>query len=93
VGRVAIEKNLPAFLGLGSSGHQARGGRRPAARIAERFRRVFVGTRTGPELASYYQRADVRVPSRTDTLGLVLAEAMACGTPVAVPPVRVRSTS
>ena len=45
--------------------------------------------RRGAELASYYQRADVFVfPSRTDTFGLVLVEAMACGTPVAAFPVR-----
>ncbi len=50
---------------------------------------VFVGAKTGVELASYYQRADVFVfPSRTDTFGLVLVEAMACGTPVAAFPVR-----
>jgi glycosyltransferase involved in cell wall biosynthesis len=50
---------------------------------------VFVGTKTGAELASYFQRADAFVfPSRTDTFGLVLVEAMACGTPVAAFPVR-----
>jgi glycosyltransferase involved in cell wall biosynthesis len=48
-----------------------------------------VGTKSGAELASYYQRSDVFVfPSRTDTFGLVLLEAMACGTPVAAFPVR-----
>jgi len=48
-----------------------------------------VGAKVGSELASYFQRADVFVfPSRTDTFGLVLLEAMACGTPVAAFPVR-----
>jgi glycosyltransferase involved in cell wall biosynthesis len=48
-----------------------------------------VGAKQGAELASYFQRADVFVfPSRTDTFGLVLIEAMACGTPVAAYPVR-----
>ncbi len=47
------------------------------------------GAKQGKELASYFQRADVFVfPSRTDTFGLVLVEAMACGTPVAAFPVR-----
>ena len=50
--------------------------------------RVFFGMKTGDELAWYYRQADVFVfPSRTDTFGLVMLEAMACGTPVAAYPV------
>jgi 1,2-diacylglycerol 3-alpha-glucosyltransferase/glucuronosyltransferase len=91
VGRVAVEKNLPAFLGLDLPGTKVvvgDGPRRPM--LEQRFPDVvFAGTKAGAELASYYQRADVFVfPSRTDTFGLVLIEAMACGTPVAAFPVR-----
>ncbi len=91
VGRVAVEKNLPAFLGLDLPGTKlvvGDGPQRPE--LERRFPdAVFVGAKTGAELASYYQRADVFVfPSRTDTFGLVMAEAMACGTPVAAYPVR-----
>ena len=91
VGRVAVEKNLPAFLGLDLPGTKLVVGDGPDRRMLEhRFRdAVFVGAKTGTELASYFQRADVFVfPSRTDTFGLVLVEAMACGTPVAAYPVR-----
>lgn len=91
VGRVAIEKNLPAFLGLDLPGTKLVVGDGPQRKELEsRFpETVFVGTKTGAELASYFQRADVFVfPSRTDTFGLVLVEAMACGTPVAAFPVR-----
>jgi glycosyltransferase involved in cell wall biosynthesis len=90
VGRVAVEKNLPAFLSLELPGTKLVVGDGPQRRGLEtRFPdAVFVGTKTGADLASYYQRADVFVfPSRTDTFGLVLAEAMACGTPVAAYPV------
>jgi glycosyltransferase involved in cell wall biosynthesis len=91
VGRVAVEKNLPAFLGLDLPGTKVVVGDGPQRRELERRfpEAVFVGTKTGAELASYFQRADAFVfPSRTDTFGLVLAEAMACGTPVAAFPVR-----
>lgn len=91
VGRVAVEKNLPAFLALDLPGTKLVVGDGPQRKeLEERFPdAVFVGAKIGPELASYYQRADVFVfPSRTDTFGLVLAEAMACGTPVAAFPVR-----
>ncbi len=91
VGRVAVEKNLPAFLSLDLPGTKLVVGDGPDRKVLERRfpEAVFVGARTGVELASYYQRADVFVfPSRTDTFGLVLAEAMACGTPVAAFPVR-----
>jgi glycosyltransferase involved in cell wall biosynthesis len=91
VGRVAVEKNLPAFLSLDLPGTKVVVGDGPQrAELQKRFPdAVFVGFKSGRELAAYYQRADVFVfPSRTDTFGLVLAEAMACGTPVAAYPVR-----
>ena len=91
VGRVAVEKNLPAFLALDLPGTKLVVGDGPQrAELERRFPdAIFVGARVGRELASYYQRADVFVfPSRTDTFGLVLVEAMACGTPVAAYPVR-----
>ena len=91
VGRVAVEKNLPAFLSLDLPGTKVVVGDGPQRKELERRfpEAVFAGTKSGLELASYYQRADVFVfPSRTDTFGLVLAEAMACGTPVAAFPVR-----
>jgi glycosyltransferase involved in cell wall biosynthesis len=91
VGRVAVEKNLPAFLALDLPGTKVVVGDGPQRRELERRfpDAVFAGAKHGLELASYYQRADVFVfPSRTDTFGLVMAEAMACGTPVAAFPVR-----
>ena len=91
VGRVAVEKNLAAFLSLDLPGSKVVVGDGPQRKELERRfpDALFVGMKTGPELASYYQGADVFVfPSRTDTFGLVMAEAMACGTPVAAYPVR-----
>lgn len=91
VGRLAVEKDLPAFLRLDLPGTKLVVGDGPErARLERRFpRAVFAGARSGADLASYYQRSDVFVfPSRTDTFGLVLLEAMACGTPVAAFPVR-----
>jgi len=91
VGRVAVEKNLPGFLALDLPGTKLVVGDGPQRKsLEQRFPdAVFSGAKTGAELASYYQRADVFVfPSRTDTFGLVLVEAMACGTPVAAFPVR-----
>jgi glycosyltransferase involved in cell wall biosynthesis len=91
VGRVAVEKNLPAFLGLDLPGTKVVVGDGPQRKALEQRYpdAVFTGMKSGAELASWYQRADVFVfPSRTDTFGLVLAEAMACGTPVAAFPVR-----
>lgn len=91
VGRVAIEKNLPAFLGLDLPGTKLVVGDGPQRKELERRfpDAVFVGAKTGRDLVSYFQHADVFVfPSRTDTFGLVLVEAMACGTPVAAFPVR-----
>jgi hypothetical protein len=90
VGRVAVEKNIEAFLRLDLPGTKWVVGDGPArAGLEMRFPGVvFHGTKHGRELAHFYQQADVFVfPSRTDTFGLVLVEAMACGTPVAAFPV------
>jgi 1,2-diacylglycerol 3-alpha-glucosyltransferase/glucuronosyltransferase len=89
-GRVAVEKNLDAFLALDLPGTKVVVGDGPdRAQLAERFPdAVFAGYRFGQELARYLSAADVFVfPSRTDTFGLVMLEAMACGTPVAAFPV------
>jgi glycosyltransferase involved in cell wall biosynthesis len=90
VGRVAVEKNIEAFLQLQVSGTKVVVGGGPAL---ERMRAlypdvVFLGPKHGTELASCYTAADVFVfPSRTDTFGLVNIEALACGVPVAALPV------
>jgi len=90
VGRVAVEKNLEAFLALDLPGSKWVVGEGPQRSHFERkYRDVyFAGLQAPSELARYYRAADVFVfPSRTDTFGLVLLEAMACGTPVAAFPV------
>lgn len=90
VGRVAVEKNIEAFLTLNLPGTKWVVGDGPArAALQRRFpEAVFFGMKTGEALAWHYRNADVFVfPSRTDTFGLVLLEAMACGTPVAAYPV------
>jgi glycosyltransferase involved in cell wall biosynthesis len=90
VGRLAVEKNIEAFLKLDLPGSKVVVGDGPqAADLKRRFPDVhFVGTRIGKDLAAHYADADVFVfPSRTDTFGLVLLEAMACGLPVAAYPV------
>jgi glycosyltransferase involved in cell wall biosynthesis len=90
VGRVAIEKNLEAFLSLDLPGSKVVVGDGPQrAELMARFpQAVFLGARQGEELASIYAASDVFVfPSRTDTYGLVLLEALASGVPVAAYPV------
>ena len=90
VGRVAVEKNLEAFLGLELPGRKMVVGDGPAREaLQRRFPDVaFPGARTGDELARTYAQADVFVfPSRTDTFGNVMLEALACGVPVAAYPV------
>jgi glycosyltransferase involved in cell wall biosynthesis len=90
VGRVTIEKNLEAFLGLDLPGSKLVIGDGPErARLQKEFPDVhFVGTKQGEELAKCYAAADVFVfPSRTETLGLVMMEALASGLPVAAYPV------
>jgi glycosyltransferase involved in cell wall biosynthesis len=90
VGRVATEKNLPAFLELDLPGTKLIVGDGPSLNeLQTRFpEAVFVGKREGEALAKTYAAADVFVfPSRTDTFGLVLLEAIASGLPVAAYPV------
>lgn len=90
VGRVAIEKNLEAFLACGHPGTKVVVGDGPArAALEAKYPDArFLGPLFGAELASAYAAADVFVfPSRTDTFGLVMIEALACGTPVAAYPV------
>ena len=90
VGRVAVEKNVEAFLAAPVAGSKVVIGDGPAlAQLRQRFPRAhFLGKRLGPALAASYRAADALVfPSRTDTFGLVMIEAIACGTPVAAYPV------
>ena len=90
VGRVAVEKNVDAFLSLDVAGTKVVVGDGPAlaALRAHHPAAIFLGRRAGEDLAACYRAADALVfPSRTDTFGLVMAEAMACGTPVAAYPV------
>ena len=90
VGRVAVEKNVDAFLELDLPGTKWVAGDGPAlARIKQAHPEVhYLGVLDQHELAEVYASADVFVfPSRTDTFGLVLLEAMACGCPVAAYPV------
>jgi len=90
VGRVAVEKNLEALLGLDLPGSTVIVGDGPArASLERRYARAhFLGARYGEALAQTYASADVFVfPSRTDTFGIVLLEAMASGLPVAAFPV------
>src|SRR5215475_5960651 len=86
VGRLAVEKNLEAFLALDLPGTKVVIGDGPArAALGSRYPdAVFLGTKRGAELAAIYAGADVFVfPSRTDTFGLVLLEALASGLPIA----------
>lgn len=90
VGRVAVEKNVGAFLSGSHPGTRIVVGDGPARAALEREHphAIFMGARFGAELASIYAAADAFVfPSRTDTFGLVMIEALACGTPVAAYPV------
>ena len=90
VGRVAVEKNLEALLALDLPGSVVVVGDGPArADLETRYPAVhFLGTKTGEALAEIYASADVFVfPSRTDTFGIVLLEALASGLPIAAFPV------
>jgi glycosyltransferase involved in cell wall biosynthesis len=91
VGRVAVEKNLEAFLSMPiPAGSKLVVGDGPQlAELAARHPEVhFAGAKFGEELARHYASGDVFVfPSLTDTFGLVLLEALASGLPVAAYPV------
>jgi glycosyltransferase involved in cell wall biosynthesis len=90
VGRVAVEKNLDAFLGLDLPGSKVVVGDGPdLGQLKARYPAAhFLGVRIGEQLAETYAAADVFVfPSRTDTFGMVLLEALASGAPVAAYPV------
>ena len=90
VGRVAVEKNIEAFLDAEWPGSKVVVGDGPALDdLMARYPHAhFLGALHGEALASTYAGADVLAfPSRTDTFGLVIIEALACGTPVAGYPV------
>ncbi len=90
VGRVAVEKNIEAFLALDLPGRKWVVGSGPLLpKLVARYPDVrFTGHQQNAELAALYRAADVFVfPSRTDTFGLVLLEALASGLPVAAYPV------
>lgn len=90
VGRVAVEKNLPAFYDLDLPGTKVQVGDGP---LLNTYRRrypevTFLGAVTGTNLSEIFRSADVFVfPSKTDTFGLVLLESIASGVPVAAYPV------
>lgn len=89
-GRVAAEKGLPDFLDLNLPGSKVVIGDGPDRhKLQRRYPKAhFLGPKFGEELARLVSAADVFVfPSRTDTFGLVMLEAMACGVPVAAFPV------
>ncbi len=90
VGRVAVEKNLEAFLALDLPGSKVVIGNGPQkARLERKYpNAVFLGEKTNGDLVAHVAAADVFVfPSLTDTFGVVQLEALACGTPVAAFPV------
>lgn len=90
VGRVAIEKNIDAFLGMPWTGTKIVIGDGPEMpRLKAQYpNAIYAGYRFGEDLATHLAAADVLVfPSLTDTFGLVNLEAMACGVPVAAYPV------
>jgi glycosyltransferase involved in cell wall biosynthesis len=90
VGRIAVEKNIEAFLRMNWTGTKIVIGDGPErARLERQFPDArYLGYRFGEDLATHLAAADVMVfPSRTDTFGLVNLEAMACGVPVAAYPV------
>lgn len=86
VGRVAIEKSIEDFLDMPWDGTKVVVGDGPSREELEAKYpdAVFLGTKTGEELAAHYRSADLFVfPSRTDTFGMVIVEALASGLPVA----------
>lgn len=94
VGRVAVEKNIRAFLDLDLPGQKVVVGGGPQLdELKHKYPNVtFTGPKFGEDLARHYAAADVFVfPSLTDTFGLVVLEALSCGTPVAAFPVAGRA--
>ena len=90
VGRVSIEKNIRAFLDLELEGTKLVVGKGPDLdKLKKEYpEAIFRGERTNGELASYFASSDVFVfPSKTDTFGIVIIEALKCGLPVAAYPV------
>jgi glycosyltransferase involved in cell wall biosynthesis len=86
VGRVAIEKNIGALLSMQWTGSKVIVGDGPSRKALEAAYpdAHFVGKKKGHDLADHYRSADIFVfPSKTDTFGIVLIEAMACGLPIA----------
>ena len=91
VGRVSVEKNIGAFLDLDLPGTRIVAGIGPELELLKRRHPdvCFLGVLSRADLARLYSSVDVFVfPSRTDTFGLVMLEALACGTPVAAFPVQ-----
>jgi glycosyltransferase involved in cell wall biosynthesis len=91
VGRVAVEKSIEEFLDLNIGGTKYVVGDGPDfSRLKAKYQDArFVGFKSGEELAGYFASSDVFVfPSKTDTFGLVILEALASGVPVAAYPVR-----
>lgn len=89
VGRIAVEKNIKAFLDLDLPGTKLVVGDGPGLNdLRNRYKdAIFTGNKIGEELTAHYTSADVFVfPSLTDTWGLVQMEALACGVPVAAFP-------
>jgi glycosyltransferase involved in cell wall biosynthesis len=90
VGRVAVEKNIEAFLDLPNDAEKIVVGDGPQRhQLQKKYPSAsWLGYKSGDELAACYAEADVFVfPSRTDTFGIVMLEALACGTPIAGYPV------
>lgn len=86
VGRIAIEKNLEDFLQMDWEGSKVLVGDGPSRiELQKKYpKAIFTGAKQGEELAAHYRSADVFVfPSRTDTFGIVLIEALASGLPIA----------
>src|SRR4029450_12660646 len=89
-GRLAPEKNVEAFLSLDLPGSKLVAGDGPSRRTLQATypQAYFIGMQPSDALAVHYASADVLVfPSRTDTFGMVVLEALACGLPVAALPV------
>lgn len=90
VGRVSLEKNIEAFLDLDIPGSKlVVGGGPQLEKMQNKYPNVtFTGAKFGEDLAAHYRSGDIFVfPSKTDTFGLVMLEALACGLPVAAYPV------